>query len=329
MRFFRFFVHIRHPGDLLLATAIPAVTIHALSPRSDYSKGFISSRYRLRTFVPEIDEVLAAPVDESGSKAAVHSAVCNSVAKQISSVFEKRSKGQSVAAFYLTDEPFDVLLPNHVTRRNWVNRMKYLKERFFNIDAIKSFHSRVRLSWVVSSKLKKEMQSKEFDDKIADIMVTVLQTLKMGRGEVLVERGLLSTEALKAIEPKLKQLTPNQLRLLDITAEDFILPTEPVCLSIRTRIEGEKVFCDIFVLDVALFASKQFMYLSERLKEKGKRLKDEYDIVGPDLAEELIASDDYPFDAPKQLFINMMLSCQIKPTLGDFFVSQFNVIVAP
>jgi hypothetical protein len=119
----------------------------------------------------------------------------------------------------------------------------------------------------------------------------------------------MTADALHAIEPKLKKLTPSQRQLLDISVSDMILAPRPQLFHMKFRFENGKRFMDYYFLDVAYFASNKIIY--DNLKRK------------------MVVKSGYPFDLPKQICLNVVLSREIQPDLGDFIISQLNIIVLP
>lgn len=123
----------------------------------------------------------------------------------------------------------------------------------------------------------------------------------------MVEQRLITQGAWNAIEPNLNDLSPKQRQLLNLSPSDFILPQTEL-ISVQLRSKGSRIFADYFLFDVAYFAAEK--------------------ITCDDDKRKMIVEEDYPFELPKQIIVNLVFTRQISPTVEDFIVTKFNFITS-
>uniref|UniRef100_A0A914WIA5 Uncharacterized protein n=1 Tax=Plectus sambesii TaxID=2011161 RepID=A0A914WIA5_9BILA len=273
----------------------PAAVLIACRGLSSGDKA--SSRGQLPIFLPDRSP---ADSDADFDAAAVHAKLCEAGKKRMEQIIERQNSGApKVKAFYLADRPFraSFLQPNG-------SRLSAL---FNDLGVVWSLTK----ASLVNMKVFSEFSMGDMVEAYEQAVMVIVRKIAEGKGNELVEHNLMTDEAFKAIEPMISKLDSDQLRLLEISPGDFSLRSPLLTKVDMRQTDDGNVYLSYFIFDTALFAA------------------DKLELAGTRSDAKLIVKKNYPFDVPKQIYINLEFERQIAPVMSDFIVSKFNFIVVP
>uniref|UniRef100_A0A914XB00 Uncharacterized protein n=1 Tax=Plectus sambesii TaxID=2011161 RepID=A0A914XB00_9BILA len=279
----------------------------ASADRSSSKSLPVKSRGRLPDFLPAREpavlQFLFNRIPPNVRAGLMHFALCSAVQSNMSRVSQRANGNRASETeiqksleerFFLTHNPFRITI-----RQN--NRL--IKWR----DWLANIWQSVTLARIKKFIDKEDVEKATLDAAFEQAVCVILKAIRQSDGQSLVDRRLITRGAWNAIEPKLKELSTKQAELLDLSPSDFILP-ETDLSSVKIRYKGGKIFADYFLLDVAYLAANKITLSEEKRK--------------------IIIANDYPYELPKQIIINLVFTRQIAPTVEDFIVSKFNFITS-
>uniref|UniRef100_A0A914UNB3 Uncharacterized protein n=1 Tax=Plectus sambesii TaxID=2011161 RepID=A0A914UNB3_9BILA len=279
----------------------------ASADRSSSKSLPVKSRGRLPDFLPAREpavlQFLFNRIPPNVRAGLMHFALCSAVQSNMSRVSQRANGNRASETeiqksleerFFLTYNPFRITIRQNSRLIKW-------RDWFANI------WQSVTLARIKKILGKEDVEKATLDAAFEQAVCVILKAIRQSDGQSLVDRRLITRGAWNAIEPKLKELSTKQAELLDLSPSDFILP-ETDLSSVKIRYKGGKIFADYFMLDVAYLAANKITLSEEKRK--------------------IIIANDYPYELPKQIIINLVFTRQIVPTVEDFIVSKFNFITS-